>query len=101
MVKNLFILLLLYYSVKTEYDYEIIEEFIPKTIISGSLDKIFKYHLSCNNGRNKTSINFQSMIMNYAYIQILPKFQKMIRDGIQIAAYIGYLMIFLLSLLII
>ena len=71
MVKNLLILLLLYYSVKAEYNYEIIEEFIPKTIVSASIDKILKYHLSCENQRNKTSIKFQTMINMNSYTLLL------------------------------
>jgi hypothetical protein len=51
MFKHLLVILLLYYSVKAEYEYEyeIIEDFIPKTIISDRADKIIKYYLSCKN----------------------------------------------------
>ena len=81
MVKNLLILLLLYYSVKAEYEYEIIEEFIPKTIVSASVNKIFKYHLSCEKDRNKTSIKFQTMINLHEYSLLLySNFTKIEKD---------------------
>jgi len=67
MIKNIFILLLLYCTVKAEYEFETIEELIPKTIISTNIDKFFKYHLSCKKGSDKTSINFQSMVNKYSY----------------------------------
>jgi hypothetical protein len=81
MIKHLFILLLLYYSVKTEYEYEIIEEFIPKTIIFDRADKVIKYHLSCKNERNETSIYFQIITnKDYHYLYFYDDFTKIQKD---------------------
>ena len=60
MSKTFVLLLLLCYSVKseTEYEFEEIEEFIPKTIFSDGLPKFFKYNLSCKVDRKETKICF-------------------------------------------
>jgi len=79
MIKHLFILLLLYYSVKTEYEneYELIEEFIPKTIIFNRADKIIKYKLSCKNERNETNVYFQIITnKDYHYLYFYDDFTK-------------------------
>ena len=83
MIKHLFILLLLYYSVKTEYEneYELIEEFIPKTIIFNRADKIIKYKLSCKNERNETSVYFQIITnKDYHYLYFYDDFTKIQMD---------------------
>lgn len=63
MSKSFVLLLLLYFSVKseTESKFEVIEEFIPKIILDDGSDKFFKYYLSCKDGRKKTKIYFQAM----------------------------------------
>ena len=81
MIKHLFILLLLYYSVKCEYEYEIIEEFIPKTIIFDRADKIIKYNLSCKNERNENRIYFQIITKkDYHYLYLYDDFTKIQKD---------------------
>lgn len=71
MSKIFVILLLLYYSVKSETiddEFEEIEEFIPKTFFSDGSDKFFKYYLSCKDEKNKTYIYFQALPSNtYSY----------------------------------
>jgi len=63
MAKFFITLLILYYSVKANigYEYEVIDEFVPKLIFSDMPDKIFKYNLLCGDKRNKTNIYFQAM----------------------------------------
>lgn len=63
MSKSFVLLLLLYFSVKseTESKFEVIEEFIPKTIRDDGSDKFFKYYLSCKDGRKEANIYFQAM----------------------------------------
>ena len=63
MSKIFVLLLLLYFSVKseTEYKFEKIEEFIPKTIIDDGSDKFFKYNLSCKDEIKETNIYFLAM----------------------------------------
>jgi len=63
MSKSFVLLLLLYFSVKseTESKFEVIEEFIPKIIFDVYSDKFFKYNLSCKGERKETKIYFQVM----------------------------------------
>jgi hypothetical protein len=73
MNKNILILLLIYTSIKAnnEFEYEVIDEFIPKTILSLESDKLFKYHLSCRDERKETNIYLQ-FITNYAFYYYYP-----------------------------
>ena len=63
MSKSFVLLLLLYFSVKseTESKFEVMEEFIPKIILDDGSDKFFKYYLSCKGEIKKTKIYFQAM----------------------------------------
>jgi len=79
MPKIFVILTLLYYSVKasTDYAYEEINEFIPKTFFEEDISKrVFKYHLSCKYENKKTSIHFQSMTNAYFYILLYDDYNK-------------------------
>ena len=79
MAKIFVLLLLLFYSVKanTEYEYEIIDEFIPKTIIAiDRIEKIFKYELSCKDERNETNIYFQEMSDSFGDLYLYDDFNK-------------------------
>ncbi len=82
MPKFFVILLLLYSSAKskTENEYEIIDEFIPKVFISDGLDKIFKYTLSCKDERKETNIFFQAMANEYSSLYFYDDFTKIIKD---------------------
>ena len=83
MIKHLFILFLLYCSVKAEYEneYEIIEEFIPKTIIFKRADKTIKYKLSCKNERNETNVYFQIITnKDYHYLYFYDDLAKIQMD---------------------
>ena len=61
MSKILIILLVLYYSIKANNEYEVIDEFIPKFIFNNVQDKIFKYNSLCGEKKNKTDIYFQAI----------------------------------------
>jgi len=56
MSKILIILLVLYYSIKANNEYEVIDEFIPKFIFNNVQDKIFKYNSLC--GEKKIRLIF-------------------------------------------
>ena len=83
MDKIFIILLVLYYSVKAnaEYEYEVIDEFVPKLIFSNiKLDKIFKYNLLCGDKRNKTNIYFQAMTGYRFSFYLYDDFTKIKKD---------------------
>ena len=83
MAKIFIILILLYYSVKTstDYEYDILDEFIPKTIIDANSDKIFKYHLSCKDERKAPKIYFQVMTNDYFYLLLYDDLNKIYKVG--------------------
>ena len=66
------------YSVKsyTEYKYDEIKEFIPKTIFCDGTDKIFQYNLSCKQGRKETNIYFQFKINYYKSVYLYDDYTK-------------------------
>ena len=84
MAKFFIILLLLYYSekAKTENEFEVIDEFVPKLIFSNMPDKIFKYSALCGDKRNETNIYFQGLTNSrydfiYIFMMTLPRLKKM------------------------
>ena len=82
MSKTFVLLLLLCYSVKseTEYEFEVIEEFIPKTFFSDGSHKIFKYNLSCKDDRKETNIYFQAMTNDYFFLYLYDNLTKIQKD---------------------
>ena len=84
MGKNFFILLLLFFSLKadTQLENETLDEFVPKTFVFDDTDRIFKYHLSCINERNKTEVYFQTLgnKLSYFTIHLYDNFTKIEKD---------------------
>ena len=82
MSKIFVLLLLLYYSVKSEngYDFEVIEEFIPKTIFSDGSDKFFKYNLSCKDERKETNFYFQGTGNDFYHLYLYDDVNKIQKD---------------------
>ena len=78
MSKFFVILLLLIYSAKsdTEYKFDLIKEFIPKTIFCDGTDKIFKYNLSCEEWRKESNIYFQIKTNYYKSIYLYDDYEK-------------------------
>ena len=82
--------LLLYCSVKSETEpkFEVIEEFIPKTIFFDGSDQFFKYNLSCKDERKETNIYFQTMSNKYYLLYLYDDFTKIKKD--ENGNYINY-----------
>jgi hypothetical protein len=95
MAKFFIILLLLYYSVKakTENEFEVIDEFVPKLIFSNMPDKIFKYSALCGDKRNETNIYFQGLTNSdsryYFDIYFYDDFTKIKKDEYH-GIYVNY-----------
>ena len=90
MSKIFVLLLLLYCSVKSETEpkFEVIEEFIPKTIFFDGSDQFFKYNLSCKDERKETNIYFQTMSNKYYLLYLYDDFTKIKKD--ENGNYINY-----------
>jgi len=82
MDKFIIIMLIIFYSViaMNEYEFEVIEEFIPKTITSSNSDKFFKYHLSCGDEKKETNINFQSISNSIYYVSLYDDLTQIHKD---------------------
>ena len=63
-----------------EYEFEVIEEFIPKTITSSNSDTFFKYHLSCSNEKKETNIYFQSISNSIYYVSLYDDLTQIHKD---------------------
>jgi len=90
MSKILIILLVLYYSIKANNEYEVIDEFIPKFIFNNVQDKIFKYNSLCGEKKNKTDIYFQAISTETFsfYIYLYDDLSKIQKD--QYGFYVNY-----------
>ena len=88
MAKNLllfFIFLINVVSSKTEYDYEEIDEMVPKHVVSNNMNysfyKIYKYHIPFNQNSKTTNITIHLFSNNYFNIYLYNNFDNIAQDA--------------------